>query len=206
MVRLCVTVFGAALAASSLALAGPAGAGVTIAYYSGFTDTGAGVTVDPATQLTTGTAPSIQLGDLQPNAAINTAANWQGPDALFGAIINEEINSPNGGTYDVSLVSDDASYLFVNGVKALSNGGAHAENTVSGMITLAAGLNTIQVQYDNSICCHAGVQLSGLPASASDPGAVPEPAGWALMLLGLFGLGAGLRARRGEHLDRAAAA
>jgi hypothetical protein len=196
MMRTCVAVFGAALAAGSLALAGSASAGVAITYYTGFTDTGTGVTVDPATRFGTGAAPSIDLGDLQPSSAINTAANWPGGSSPFAAILDETIYSKTGGTYSVSLDSDDGSYLYVNGVEALNDGGTHAQDTVTGLITLAAGLNKIEVQYDNSQCCTATVLLSGLPASAAG---IPEPATWAMLILGLFGTGAVLRGRGQER-------
>ena len=77
--------------------------------------------------------------------------------------------------------------------EALSDGGAHVETTVSGVVTLTPGLNQIEVQYDNSACCTTALELSGLPA------AVPEPAAWAMLILGLGMIGWAARRRVVAH-------
>jgi len=181
---------GASATIGLMALSAPAQATVSISYFSDFSDTGSGVSVVGA-PYATATAPTIQLGDLQPDSAINTAALWPGAATLFAAYIDEVVNAPTAGSYTFTMESDDASYLFANGVLSLSNGGAHSENTVSGPVSLNAGLNTIQVQYDNVFCCGAGVQLTGLSP-------VPEPATWAMMLFGFGGLGVAMRSFRKE--------
>lgn len=164
-------------------------AAVTIDYYSDFTDTGSGITV-AGTPYATGTTSAYALGDLQSDAAINTVANWQPASAAFAAVLTSVVDT--AGTYTLSMTSDDASYLFVNGVLVLSNGGDHSEQTVTGTYTFKVG-DIAVVEYDNTMCCGSGLQVTATPANA-----VPEPASWALMLLGVGGVGYALRRGRRE--------
>jgi hypothetical protein len=174
--------------AASLMAASTASAAVDISYYNNYDDTGSSITFS-GSPYATAIAPesSIQLGDLQPSGAINAAAQWPGGGVSFGADITEVVDITTPGVYNLSLTSDDGSYLFIDSALELSDGGTHAEQTVSGPVTLTAGLHDIEVQYYNGPCCGAGVELTGLPPS------VPEPATWALMILGIGGIGAIIR-------------
>lgn len=83
-----------------------------------------------------------------------------------------------------SVTSNFSNYL----AQGVVNIGASESN--DGGLTWAPG-------YEN-ICC--GAQLGGVGVALYDgpgaPGSAPEPASWALMLVGFGGLGAALRARR----------
>ena len=51
---------------------------------------------------------------------------------------------PATGEYTLSITSDDGSFLYVDGVLVADNGGPHGDVTVSGTLTLAAGLHGIR--------------------------------------------------------------
>ena len=62
-------------------------------------------------------------------------------------------------------------------------------------MTLNAGLNSFEIQYDNTQCCGEVATLA-LPAGVTEVSDVPEPMTWTLMLVGFGGLGAISRRRR----------
>ena len=66
-------------------------------------------------------------------------------------------------------------------------------------MNLHAGINTFEIQYDNTQCCGAVATL-GLPTGVTEITAVPEPMTWALMLVGFGVLGAVARRRRSASL------
>ena len=62
------------------------------------------------------------------------------------------------------------------------------------------GVNTLDFVVENSnLFGPTGlrVEMTGTADAAAVPGGVPEPATWAMMLMGFGGLGALLRRRRG---------
>ena len=65
----------------------------------------------------------------------------------------------------------------------------------AGSSDFVAGLNTLSFVVTDTGPPSA-VLVRGLTGTANASGAVPEPAAWALMLVGFGGLGAALRARR----------
>lgn len=86
---------------------------------------------------------------------------------------------------------DDGATVYVDNVYA---GGSAAETSVvSSPYTLAAGSHNVDVYY---------VAGNGTPSvfNFSSPGGVPEPASWALMILGFGAAGAGVRRRRTQTL------
>lgn len=186
---------GVAMAVGMSAIAAPASATVTVDYYSSYTDTGSDVVVS-GSPFASATAPDIFLGDGQ-TPAINTAALWPGAGVSFAAIIKGV--STQTGLFNLALTSDDGSYLFINHVLSLSNGGSHGGNTVSGPFNLHVG-DLLEVRYYNSYCCGAVVKLDGQPALDPPGGGprVPEPASWAMMISGFGIAGMALRRRQGR--------
>ena len=198
-------VMGAALAAGlALGLSTAASAGtisyastVSVNYYFGtfnfpdvfnfvaYTDTGAGIVFNvPPDQTDTG-LPSVD--NTMDVGGANTDPGWPGAGQVFGADFTSTISVPGDGTYGFRLGSDDAGYLFIDGKLIISRPGANGFGKTFGSDFLTGGVHTLEVQYDNSFCCGAAVQLQA---------GVPEPATWGLMLIGFGGLGAALRNSR----------
>jgi hypothetical protein len=59
-----------------------------------------------------------------------------------------------------------------------------------------AGANEFQLEYYNTFCCGARVSLDlGQGVIFEPPGGVPEPATWAMMIVGFGAAGSVLRRR-----------
>ncbi len=110
---------------------------------------------------------------------------------------------PTSGTYTFGLGSDDGSYLFIGGdlITAM-----HADQWFQGPtemadVYLTAGVHNFEVQYYNSLATDARIELK-LPYGVSYvAAAVPEPATWGMMILGLGAIGATMRRRRKENVS-----
>ena len=67
----------------------------------------------------------------------------------------------------------------------------------AGTYQLALGVtNFVDTAYDSGLAFN-GLTIANKPID-DDPGGVPEPAAWALMIIGFFGAGAAVRRRRAE--------
>jgi len=91
------------------------------------------------------TSPDILFGASQGNF------NWH-PFGLadFAADFTGSIVAA-GGSYNISLFSDDGSYMFIDGVLEISRPGAHGPDFTSKNITLTPGTHTFEVQFFE--CC-----------------------------------------------------
>ncbi|HEX4179548.1 MAG TPA: PEPxxWA-CTERM sorting domain-containing protein [Caulobacteraceae bacterium] len=98
-------------------------------------------------------------------------------------------------------VDNQVTSILLNGVALNTNGGGtdgsftgFAAPTGSGFVS---GANTLTFVVDNF--AQNGGNPSGLNVEfTSSAGGVPEPATWAMMLVGFGGLGAAIRSRRGR--------
>lgn len=119
-------------------------------------------------------------------------------DASFfeTAVFKGTFDLAGPGTVSFTLGSDDDSFIYVDGTLIGQNPGVHGVTTVeftSGM--LPAGSNSIEVFYDDRHTTGAYLSLS-LDSDITIAPTVPEPATWALMMVGVSGIGAVLRRRR----------
>jgi hypothetical protein len=164
---------------------------VTVAYYtSGYTDTGTSITFTGSPVSVDQISSISELRDYY--AGQDSDPNWPSAANPFGADFTAEVDAPTSGTYTFAFGVDDGGYLLVDGSLVANQGGTHAIDIQNYTVTLSAGLHSLEVQYDNVLCCGAiaYVGLNGAPAPA------PEPASWSLLITGIGGMGATLRATR----------
>jgi hypothetical protein len=98
-----------------------------------------------------------------------------------------------------TLGSDDDSFIYVDGVLFGQNPGVHGVSTVTfDSPNLTAGSHSIEVFYADrqNVEAHLSLNLAANSTGVVITPGVPEPATWAMMLLGFGGLGAMLRSRR----------
>jgi hypothetical protein len=94
-----------------------------------------------------------------------------------------------------SISADDDAFLFVDGVSALQNGGIHAATTQNANVNLGAGAHSFVLFYADRQEVDAQLSFS-LPANIVITSGVPEPATWAMMVLGFGAMGGALRRRQ----------
>jgi hypothetical protein len=96
-----------------------------------------------------------------------------------------------------NVTSDDDVFLFIDGNYVDSDlDGIHGPtNDVFGT-SVGAGLHTFNLFYADRHTVDAVLSFDVLGATLRSTGGVPEPASWALMILGFGGVGAMMRRRR----------
>ena len=181
---------GALLAAG---LAGPSQAAapgnfpVVIDLYTGFVeDPGVGIRFS---------GPAGQQATTEINFYPNSEWWPLGEFQSFGAHLHSGLNAPTAGQYTLTLGSDDASYLFIDGQLALALPDAHSYYTAQNVLTLSAGYHTLSLQFYNSFCCNSKLILDA--GGLAYINAVPEPGRLPLWLVGLLLTGLALRRQMG---------
>jgi hypothetical protein len=108
---------------------------------------------------------------------------------------NFDLSAPS--TVEFELGSDDDSFIYVDGTLIGQNPGIHGitnVNFTSGL--LPAGPNSIEVFYADRENVAAALTLNLLSTGVTITAGTPEPATWAMMLVGVGMIGAGLRTSR----------
>lgn len=172
------------LAALLAATGTVASANVTTNIYTTFSGTASGAPYS-------GFAGSVSTPGV--TFATDFAYNWH-PFGLgtFGSDTVGTLTAAAAGAYTFFLNSDDGSQAFIDGALVVDDGGAHGPALVSNTVTLTAGVHTFEVQFYE--CCGgaSGVDF-GTPTGITL--GVPEPATWALMIIGMGGIGVAMRRR-----------
>lgn len=118
-------------------------------------------------------------------------------------VFNVSLNGMSllNGAYDLGGGGMNTTNFIVPGgsISPMSNGffaGGSAPGSLP--ITLLSGLNTLTFTYSGGSqgLGDEGWGLNSLQVTGEPFGAVPEPATWALMMLGFGAIGGGMRARR----------
>jgi hypothetical protein len=136
------------------------GGNLTVNYY--LTNGGLGALPNYATMTPTSTFTDTTVAINFPNAGVDWTATYTGYIVI-----------PTAGSYTFNTSSDDGSALYIDGNEIVNNNGAHAVVTVSGTVTLSAGVHTFQVQYfqaggGQSVSAQIsgpGIPLQNIPAS-----------------------------------------
>jgi hypothetical protein len=172
--------------ADPLSFSGP----ISVTYYSTFLeDPGVGISfADPF-----GGDTMASVDELRDIGGTDSAPNWPDGSIEFGADFTGSLTAASAGTYDVAFGTDDAGYLFIDGVQVAAQPGLHGIGVTDYSAVLAAGSHSFEIQYDNG--GGGGAVAQFIPGDLIGAG-VPEPASWTLMLLGFGGLGVILRRRR----------
>jgi hypothetical protein len=175
---------------------------LTVSIYSGLTGAPAAPLLGPPGSVYTpytGLVGSFYSADINfaPNflpstygvtTPVYTSGTYAGAP-LFGAIITGNIVS-GGANYTFNLTSDDGSYLYVDGVLVVNNGGAHsATSTASGSIALTAGTHSILVDYFEAYGLPSELRLAlpqGVTYATPDGGSTVALLGCALGAFGVF--------------------
>jgi hypothetical protein len=109
--------------------------------------------------------------------------------------VNGDIYNPPGSYNDrgfVRITGDVVSTLYFRDIATVGNYGSTDWDSFT--INLGPGSYTLELGVVNVT---DDFNSSRLLADAIRVGAIPEPASWAMMILGFFGLGAVLRRRQG---------
>lgn len=113
------------------------------------------------------------------------------------AIFKGKFNLSGAEAVTFNLQSDDDSFIYVDGVLIGQNPGVHGvTGTDFSSGTLATGNHDIEVFYADRENTGAFLSLNLVTEGVVINPGVPEPATWAIMLMGFGGLGAAMRARR----------
>ena len=78
----------------------------------------------------------------------------------WGADFRGLLEVARSGSYQLTFGTDDAGYLFIDGVLQASTPGAHALYTVTPTVALTAGTHHFEIQYDNTVCCLAAATFT----------------------------------------------
>jgi hypothetical protein len=153
-------------------------------------DTGTHLDFSGTTPIGSFTSPDIQF-------LTDTGQNWHPlGQSTFGADITGTLLVAAPGTYSFNLVSDDGSYLFIDGSLVVNDGGLHGISSVSNSALLTAGNHPFEVQFWEDGNLASGVDLN-LPSGVTYVATVPEVSTLTMLLSGAVGLlGTGTLARR----------
>lgn len=146
------------------------------------TATGSGVVTTPVSDTTF----------FVPNGTGTNNAN-----AFLTAIFSGVITLATPQTVTFSFGGDDDMFLFVDGQSVGQLGGVHGFTTATPTTsTLSAGDHTFTAFYADRAQTQAQVYFNIVTEGLTVTPPVPEPATWAMMLLGFGGIGFAMRRQR----------
>jgi hypothetical protein len=163
---------------------------ISAAYFSSYTDTGTSIAFNGSPFMVDSLSSIAELRDYY--NGVDSDPLWPSAAVIFATDFTGNLLAPSTGTYQLLIGLDDGGYLSVNGANVFSQPGSNSVSFQLLNVNLTAGDNPFELQYDNSECCGA-IAYIGLNGAVAP---IPEPASWAVTLLGLAGLGAAIRGRR----------
>jgi hypothetical protein len=133
------------------------------------------------------------------------ASNMYAPDSLGGndgtffetAVFTGTFSLASNATVQFSLGSDDDSFIYVDNVLFGQNPGVHGVTNVAFTSPLlSAGSHNIEVFFADRQNTGAFLSLSLLSDDVVIAPGVPEPATWAMMLIGFGAIGFAMRGKK----------
>lgn len=115
--------------------------------------------------------------------------------AFQTAIFSGSFNLNAARSVDFTIAADDDAFLFIDGVSKVQIGGIHPADSQTYSVALGAGSHTFQLFYADRLQSNAQLSFA-LPNDLTVTAPVPEPATWAMMLVGFGMVGAVARRRR----------
>lgn len=198
-------------AIGALAIAGTANASINVSIWTNQATAASNATIAQAAGLGTPTATTtvgaINFDSSNPNGY--TIGGFLNNPVLPSAVATAGLNNTymlftgstylNAGVNSFSIPHDDGLELFMTGIgTVLSHPGPTSPVTTPFNVTApSAGFYNFTMSYGE--CCGPPARLE-FDVNGAPVGGIPEPATWAMMLLGFFGLGAMLRRRRPDAL------
>ena len=124
------------------------------------------------------------------------APNSTGTDnsAFFETAILSGSFTDSGAPASLTVTSDDDTLVYLDGLYIGGNPGVHGDQTALLDLGTLTGTHSLTVFYADRAQTGADLAITGVGLDTLT--GVPEPATWAMMLLGFGGLGAALRSRR----------
>jgi fibro-slime domain-containing protein len=118
-------------------------------------------------------------------------------NAFLTAIFSGVITLAGPQTVTFSFGGDDDMFLFVDGQSVGQLGGVHGFTTATPTTSvLSAGNHTFTAFYADRAQTQAATYFNIVTEGITVTPSVPEPATWAMMLLGFGGIGLAIRRRR----------
>lgn len=173
-----------------------------IAYWSTSLNNGGPGGTSDVTHTSSGTVTlpfSVPSNFFPPNG---TGSNDGGANGFQAATLEGTLNVPGTETIGFSIGADDMTFAFLDGVKVCDLGGVHASaaGTCVTPFQIGAGAHLLQVFFVDINTVQSGltfnVTTQDVTVTPPPVASVPEPTTFALMGLGLAGIGARLRRRR----------
>jgi len=157
------------------------------------------------------TINNLVVGQIYAVTFAFAGAQLRSPDGtLWNGATNEGVEINLGGTYDTSALGGTASQAYTGGQTDIVT----YDNYQPTVPDHGSTAWQQAVMYFTATAKQETLNLEAISTSSGDPPfalidnlqmfAVPEPATWAMMILGVFGIGAVVRRRRGERLAAAA--
>jgi hypothetical protein len=107
------------------------------------------------------------------------------------------------GATSITVTSDDDTFVYLDGSYVGGNLGVHGDETSVLDLGNLTGNHTLNVFYADRAQVGADLSITGVGLDTLS--GTPEPATWAMMLMGFGGLGAMLRSRRNRVVNAATA-
>ncbi|MDC6350082.1 PA14 domain-containing protein [Zeaxanthinibacter sp. PT1] len=92
-------------------------------------------------------AEQADLSRIAPAIHTNEKADFEVASDHFAIVYDGLLNIEKAGSYAFRLISDDGSYLFIDGKQVIDNSGSHGSRIKDGEVHLNEGKHPIQVVY-----------------------------------------------------------